>query len=213
MGITSDGSILAGTYGKGVFRSTNNGATWSIINNGLRGRFMYSIVIDGNNNAFVATWAGGVYVSTNNGESWYTVGLNGANVSSLIVASAAGRGTSSSAVLYAGTASGVIYKNENPLSNVKQVNTMVPEEFAMMQNYPNPFNPATNIVFDVPFESKVTLKVYNVLGEEIRTLINSDYKAGRYSVEFDARSLSSGVYIYRLSAGSVNITKKMLLQK
>lgn len=213
LGITSDGTILAGTYGKGVYRSTNNGATWSIINNGLRGRFMYSIVIDGNNNAFVATWAGGVYVSTNNGESWYTIGLNGANVSSLIIAASGNKGASSSPVLYAGTSAGVIYKNENPLSNVKQVNTMIPEEFGLMQNYPNPFNPSTNIIFDVPFESKVTLKVFNVLGEEIRTLINSKYGAGRYNVEFDARSLPSGVYIYRLTAGNVSITKKMLLQK
>ncbi len=212
LGITSNGTILAGTYGKGVYRSTDNGATWAIVNDGLRGRFMYSIVIDGSNNAFVATWAGGVYVSTNNGETWYAVGLNGANVSSLTIATGNGDNPVSP-VLYAGTQGGIIYKNENPLSNVKQINSAVPENFGLRQNYPNPFNPSTRIMFDVPYTSRVTLKVFNMLGEEIKTLISSEYGAGSYSVEFDARSLSSGVYIYRLTAGGVNITRKMLLQK
>jgi hypothetical protein len=88
----------------------------------------------------------------------------------------------------------------------------VPLTYGLSQNYPNPFNPSTNIRFEVPVKSQVTLKVYNVLGQEVRTLINDEERtAGRYEVRFDAAGLSSGVYFYRLHAGDFMATKKLLL--
>ncbi|MFI5253629.1 MAG: carboxypeptidase regulatory-like domain-containing protein [Bacteroidota bacterium] len=90
----------------------------------------------------------------------------------------------------------------------------VPKAFALYQNYPNPFNPSTEIRFDLPSASPVTLKLYNVLGQEVATLLNSQpMDAGVQSLHFDASKLSSGVYFYRLQAGSFTNTKKMLLLK
>ena len=83
----------------------------------------------------------------------------------------------------------------------------------MKQNYPNPFNPNTTISFTVPYQSKVTLKVYNILGSEVATLVNESKPAGSYNVTFNAGQLSSGVYFYQLTAGSFVSTKKLILLK
>jgi hypothetical protein len=85
--------------------------------------------------------------------------------------------------------------------------------FALGQNYPNPFNPSTTISYQLPQESLVTLKVYDVLGNEMVTLINEEKPAGSYEAKFDASKLSSGVYVYRLQAGNFIQTKKMMLVK
>ena len=88
-----------------------------------------------------------------------------------------------------------------------------PEEFELGQNFPNPFNPSTNINFSVPEESFVNLKVYNVQGEEIATLVNENLSTGAYKVDWDASNLPSGVYVYNLIAGETFLSKKMLLMK
>ena len=90
---------------------------------------------------------------------------------------------------------------------------LVPAEFALKQNYPNPFNPATTIDYSLPRESQVSLKVYNLLGQEVISLVNEHQNAGTYSVQFDASRLSSGMYLYRIAAGSFTQVKKMLLLK
>ena len=92
-------------------------------------------------------------------------------------------------------------------------NEFSPSEFHLNQNYPNPFNPYTTIKFSLPENSLVTLKVYNIVGEEVATLINGERDAGWYEQSFDASSLSSGIYIYRLSAGLKVFSKKMMLIK
>lgn len=83
----------------------------------------------------------------------------------------------------------------------------------LSQNYPNPFNPNTVINFEIPKQSNVLLKVYDLLGNEIATLLNEEKVAGSYNVDFDATALSNGVYFYRLQAGSFVETKKMTLLK
>jgi len=88
-----------------------------------------------------------------------------------------------------------------------------PENYSLSQNYPNPFNPSTKIKYQVPEAGWVTLKVYNVLGNEIATLVNDKKNAGNYDVEFSAKNLSSGVYIYKLTCGSYSSTKRMILLK
>ncbi len=88
-----------------------------------------------------------------------------------------------------------------------------PSSYNLSQNYPNPFNPATKINFSIPKGELVTLKVYDVLGREVSTLVNKQMTAGTYSINFDASKLSSGVYFYRLDAGSFTQTKKMMIQK
>jgi hypothetical protein len=89
----------------------------------------------------------------------------------------------------------------------------IPREFSLEQNYPNPFNPVTTIRYELPRESKVVIKVYNVLGREVVTLADGDQGPGFKSVSFDATLLSSGVYFYRLEAGRFSDTKKMLIVK
>jgi hypothetical protein len=89
----------------------------------------------------------------------------------------------------------------------------VPTEFQLFQNYPNPFNPATKIQFETPNASFVTLKVYNLLGQEVTTLVNEFLPAGKYRTEFDASRLPSGMYLYRLQAGSFDEVKKMTVLK
>lgn len=88
-----------------------------------------------------------------------------------------------------------------------------PSSFALEQNFPNPFNPSTTIKFTVPQYSKVTLKVFDILGREVSTLINENKSAGDYVVNFDASALASGMYIYKLTAGDFTAAKKMMLLK
>ena len=100
------------------------------------------------------------------------------------------------------------------ITAVSQKNTSaVPMQFTLSQNYPNPFNPATTIEYSIPQNSFVTLKVYNVLGQEIASLVNQEQKASNYTVNFDASRLASGIYFYKIQAGSFTLTKKMLLLK
>lgn len=90
---------------------------------------------------------------------------------------------------------------------------VIPQEFTLAQNYPNPFNPSTTIGFGLPRSEFVTVKVYNVLGQEVVTLMNGVQEAGTYALRFDASRLTSGVYFYRIQAGQFSQTKKMLLVK
>jgi hypothetical protein len=87
----------------------------------------------------------------------------------------------------------------------------IPTQYSLGQNYPNPFNPSTTIKFQVPNSSFVNLKVYDVLGNEVATLVNEEKSAGSYEVNFDASQLSSGIYFYKLQAGTFLETKKMIL--
>ncbi len=88
-----------------------------------------------------------------------------------------------------------------------------PLTFSLEQNYPNPFNPSTNIKYNVPENGFVKLAVYNLVGEEVNVLVNGQVNAGFYEIEFDASKLPSGVYFYRLTAGSFTNSKKMMLLK
>jgi hypothetical protein len=88
-----------------------------------------------------------------------------------------------------------------------------PKTYLLSQNYPNPFNPTTTIKYQIPELSFVTIKVYDVLGNEISTLVNEEKPVGSYEVEFNATALPSGIYFYRLQAGSFVETKKMILLK
>ncbi len=104
-----------------------------------------------------------------------------------------------------------ILKTLSPITEVEDI--VVPKEFSLEQNYPNPFNPSTKIKYTIASEGFVTLKVYDVLGNEITALINSKQDAGSYTVDFDASKLNSGVYFYRIETKSFDETKKMLLMK
>ncbi len=99
------------------------------------------------------------------------------------------------------------------LVSVDQVSNDVPSTFSLAQNYPNPFNPSTIVSFSIPNASSVNLKVYNLLGQEVATLVNDKLNAGTYTAQFNATGLASGVYFYRLEAGKFVEQRKMLLLK
>ncbi len=101
----------------------------------------------------------------------------------------------------------------HPSVGIDSENNYLPQKFVLYQNYPNPFNPVTNIKYQIPELNYVTIKVYDVLGKEVATLVNEDKSVGSYEVEFDATVLPSSIYFYRLQAGSFVETKKMGLMK
>lgn len=103
----------------------------------------------------------------------------------------------------------IIYPELTEITN--EIST--PNNFSLKQNYPNPFNPTTAISFQLPVVSFVTLKVFDILGREVATLVNDKKSAGDYKVEFDASDLSSGVYFYRLTTGNFSSTKKLIVLK
>ncbi|MCG6912512.1 T9SS type A sorting domain-containing protein [bacterium BMS3Abin03] len=107
---------------------------------------------------------------------------------------------------------GVVYGDTSLITGVNDKPYSV-FNYKLEQNYPNPFNPTTNIRFQIPESGMVTLKVYNILGKEVATLVKEERSAGSYEVEFDASSLPSGVYFYQLKAGSFIKTNKMILLK
>lgn len=92
------------------------------------------------------------------------------------------------------------------------VNSSV-KEFKLNQNYPNPFNPTTTISYAIPRRSDVSLKVYNIVGQEVATLVNGEKEPGTYSVYFNGSELSSGIYFYKITAGSFSTVRKMILLK
>ncbi|AFH49422.1 Fibronectin type III domain protein [Ignavibacterium album JCM 16511] len=107
---------------------------------------------------------------------------------------------------------------QSEFSSVVEVEILSPKEFNLAQNYPNPFNPSTEISFSLTTDSKVTLKIFNILGQEVATLINGNYPAGNHKIKFDGSSLNSGVYMYRLDATGIDgkafsSVKKMILNK
>lgn len=102
----------------------------------------------------------------------------------------------------------------NPVTDVKEENELLlPLEYSLYQNYPNPFNPTTTIKYDIPDFSFVSLKVYDILGNEVATLVNQQQSAGSYKVDFNGGNLSSGIYFYRIDAGKYSQTKKLMLVK
>jgi predicted ribosomally synthesized peptide with SipW-like signal peptide len=97
------------------------------------------------------------------------------------------------------------------LTDVEDSQTNIPNTFGLNQNYPNPFNPSTTIRYALPKRSAVQLKIFNILGQQVALLQNGEQEAGYHEVRFDGRNLSSGVYFYRIQAGSFVETKKLLM--
>jgi hypothetical protein len=98
-------------------------------------------------------------------------------------------------------------------TSAPEVGETLPSEYSLSQNYPNPFNPSTQITFSVPEAGMVSVKVYNLVGQEVATLFDNNMAAGSKTITFDASSLSSGIYFYKMSAGTYTATRKMILMK
>jgi photosystem II stability/assembly factor-like uncharacterized protein len=196
-----------------MLRSTDGGMTWATEDSGLSqlGTNLVTLAVDTAGRVFAGDIANkGIYMSSNHGLSWTedSAGLGTENFISAMTSTPSGK-------VYAGSNDGFIYElsNGEPVTSVLTHTSQVPEEFSLSQNYPNPFNPTTVISYKLSALSDVTLKVYDVLGRKVATLVNERQNAGSYSVTFDGSRLASGVYFYRLTAGSLISVKKLMLLK
>ena len=115
--------------------------------------------------------------------------------------------------LFFALADGTVGQFPEGVTSVEEFSSITPDDYSISQNYPNPFNPSTTINFTIPKNDFVTLKVYNILGSEVSTLVNQELTAGSYKFDFDASNLASGIYLYELKAGSFAQIKKMNLLK
>ncbi len=193
------------TGSKGLYRSTDGGDNWEALDFDLSNNSISSIAANSSNHLF-ATTAFGVYRSLSNGDSWEPISSAGLVSGAVVLA------VNSDDYLFAGTSVGV-YRSIETTTSVKEIPGVLPATFSLEQNYPNPFNPNTTIRFALRRPSFVSLKVYNTLGQEIATLATENLANGRYEVNWNAGSLASGVYLYRLQAGEFVETKKLTVSR
>jgi hypothetical protein len=205
-----DGYLIAGISqgSEGIYISADTGKTWAISKTIPA---VTCILIVGSN-IFVGSSGDGVWLTRNYGTTWNQEndGFGGAayNVMSL---------EANDQYIFAGTNGSSVWRR--PLSQLITVPTEVqernlqPEAFSLKQNYPNPFNPSTSISFSIPSTSFVSLKVYDLLGREVATLVSEQMSSGNHSKQWNAAALPSGIYFYRLQTGSFTETKKLVLLK
>ena len=235
------GTNLFAATGNGVYLSTNEGTSWTQVNNGLTGTIVRSLAVKGAE-LFAGTSMDGVFRTSNNGTNWTQTSLV-KDIQSLFVVDtnlfAGGQGgiyyminsnstwksiglsnvsvtgfAADNGILYASTLFNSVWKRPiaEILTDVKD-QKQIPDEFNLFQNYPNPFNPSTTIAYSVLKSGFVVLKVYNIMGKELETLVNEQKGAGNYEVKFDAGNLASGVYFYQLKSGNLVSTRKLVLLK
>jgi len=203
----------------GVIKTTNGGNNWNIISyqSNLDSRTVYFKDIN-------TGWLGGygvMFKTTNSGVNWVVQSLPPTFPGHIW-----GIAKSNDSTLWATGGKGYIYKTTNGGVGINQISTEVPGEYKLLQNYPNPFNASTKIRFAIQKpESRsqnpeVTLKIFDALGREVETLVNEQLAPGRYSVDWNASELPSGIYFYRLQVGNGGFstrdfreTKRMLLIK
>ncbi len=205
---------LTGKDGKRIVMSDNHGVTFKDITGNLPDLVnARCVVADPTQQANDIIYIGsdlGVFVTTDSGVHWFKYSENLPSVpyvndieydpySNKIVAATYGRGV-------------FIADPVAPLTSVSD-NDKIPEKFELSQNYPNPFNPTTKIKYQIPESGFVSLKVYDALGKEVATLVKKSLAKGNYEVNFNAKSLASGIYIYTLKANNYSESKKMLLMK
>ncbi|MEW5800290.1 MAG: T9SS type A sorting domain-containing protein [Bacteroidota bacterium] len=191
-----------------IYQSTDEGSTWQRIAKQPVSGMLRSLYEAGS--SIFGEAYGKLYRSTNGGATWLNVN-SGLSTSITGISSF----TIVSDTLYAGTTVGVWKRplSDFGITDVRAQHDQFPVQFSLSQNYPNPFNPTTAIRFQTPEASHVTLKIFDMLGREITTLLNENKSPGTYTVNFDAKNLSSGMYLYQLRAGEKVETRRMILQK
>ncbi len=195
--------LYIGVAGLGIFRSFNVGYNWEHTNVfGDFGKFVFE------ESNMIAVW-GGIELSRDNGNNWEDIRYNllTTNYYKFNTAEIIDNN------IFVGTTRIGLWKFDLDQINSVDSDISIFEKFTLSQNYPNPFNPSTKINFVIPKSSFVNLKVYDILGREVVTLVNEEKQPGVYEVEFDASNLSTGVYFYSLNAGDFKSTKKLLLAK
>lgn len=184
-----------------IVRTTNGGTNWLPVNSGLTNDLQSIDVgshIFTNYTWYAAGFGGKVIKSTNDGATW--VQLNSGTTNNLFEIDVL---TATRDTVYACGGQGIIINTWNGGSAptaITQNGNSIPSDFNLSQNYPNPFNPSTNISFSIPEKSMVTLEVYDMLGNKVSQLVKGEINLGKYTVQYNATGLSSGIYFYRLNA-------------
>ena len=205
--VDTNNDIYLGT-GHGVHRSTNLGANWTMLNNGLGADpYVSSIARIGTNLFCTQVFGGrGLFRSADNGANWVEVtGL-------FPIFSDFNHVFNFDNKVFLAVGGGIYYQPQNQLTNIITPSATA-SSFSLHQNYPNPFNPATTIKYSLPQNQFVKINVYDVSGKLVNELVNGYKLAGEYNVNFNALSLPSGIYFYELQAGEFTDTKKMMLIK
>lgn len=197
-----------------IYRTTNAGTSWMDISSNLPEAPLNDIIIDPEKDStlYVASDVG-VFTSANLGANWAHLGnqLPNSPIMDLVL-------HNDTRTLVAATYGRSIYKYHLDIITVSSNDNAQPINLKLFQNYPNPFNPTTRIKFTIPQNERretknVIMKVYDVLGNEIATLVNEEKPAGDYEVEFNASGMPGGIYFYKLKAGPLAQTRKMILLK
>jgi photosystem II stability/assembly factor-like uncharacterized protein len=200
-------NIFAGTgeYLDGIYKSIDDGATWQKLSNASTSyEYKSDGIFTSNGTVLLGVLGTGIYGSTDMGNTWqlYNTGLQ--SLYGFVLAQA------SNGTVFATSGAGV-FKSTGTTDTEKE-GTVI-NSLQLGQNFPNPFNPNTNIHYALGSTQLVSLKVYDVLGNEVATLVNEEQQAGVNSVNFNASQLGSGVYFYRLETGDFAETKSMILIK
>ncbi|MCX7833928.1 MAG: T9SS type A sorting domain-containing protein [Ignavibacteria bacterium] len=185
--------------------TTNGGQNWSALTSPLAASC--GGITGAGSEWWVAPQATAIYYSSNNGANWTTQYTAPDGAWYHITKARNG------SVIWGVRSNGKIARYGPPPVGVKPISSNVPENYSLSQNYPNPFNPSTKINFAIPKAGLVTLKVYDILGKEVMTLVYQNMNAGTYTVEFNGANLTSGVYFYKLDVNGFSEVKKMMLVK
>ena len=192
--------------GGGLYHLIKNGEEWDIVESSFVGKSIFGFESSGND-IYAATNTG-VFHSNDYGSNWNDIssGMKNIYVSSLF---------KTDNYLFANSINGIWKRSLSEITSVDRDRTSrgIPNQFYLSQNYPNPFNPTTKINYSVPVSGNISLKVYNVLGQEVKTIFEGYKQAGNYEVTFNGSGLASGVYLYRLQSEKVSIFKKFVLLK
>jgi len=241
--VASGDNLFAGSASNGVFKLTNNGTSWTSINTNLTDTHISQLVVldtmllavtqtgvfifdtsgtswaadasglkkvnglvAANDQVFAGTDGNGSYFLDDNGVTWNTFNMGmpaNTRIWSLAI---------NNDGIFAGTSSGIWFiSSSNEVNGVREISA--PLTLRLEQNYPNPFTTSTTIPFYVPSSSFVSLKIYDLQGREVATIISEELPAGNYNRNWDAATVSSGIYLYRLQAGSYSESKKLILVK
>ncbi len=202
-----DSTLFMGNDINAVLRSFDLGYNWAVCDSGLPiGHSIPNVVAIGNN-LIAGTSFNGVYFSNDMGDYWKPAN-NGLQSESLSVWSLAVIDD----YVFASVGTSLWRRPFSEITSVERINLKSLKDFELRQNYPNPFNPTTTISFYIPSRSLVSLKIFDILGRKVATIINNEIlSAGNYSKQWNASHFSSGVYFYQLKAGTFTETKKLIL--
>jgi photosystem II stability/assembly factor-like uncharacterized protein len=217
----------AGILSVGIFKTTNRAKNWSWLNGAWRQADPNiadiaiheknpSVIFAAVSGRYLAPNDRGIYKSFDSGGHWER--LPESNLYNNFLTSLKQQVVNGDEVFYAGTYGGGIFTNAHLVTAVAETYPELPSTFSLRHNYPNPFNTLTIIEYELPEASNVALKIYNVNGQEVKTLINKVQTAGRHSVNWDGQDdfqqpLSSGIYLYTLQVGKHVESKKMIFLK